>query len=348
VTTAPRHGIPLRPDPGALRDAAMLSVTRACLGLARTARARGTRNEWPEDRNAELLTRAASSPTTLAGTQALAQFSWQFVESLVPVSAAAAVLARSLRLSFDGAAQINVPALTLPYAGWVGEGAPIAVDQGTSSPGAVVTPSKLAVIFTLTRETVDHSNAEMMTRMVLTENVAPTLDATMFSTTAAVPNIQPGGILAGITALTASTGPTPLDAMVADIASLAAAVAPVGGGSPPLLIASPKQTAALTLRAPRDMWPVLMSTALPAGTVIALVPGAIVSVVEAPNIEASRDVGVVHEESVPGQIVDGSGVVAHPVRSLWQTDSVSIRFTMNATWARRSPSAVAFLQNVTW
>jgi hypothetical protein len=212
----------------------------------------------------------------------------------------------------------------------------------------VVTPSKLALIFTLTRETVDHSNAEMMTRMVLTENVAPTLDATLFSTAAAAPNVSPGGILAGIAALTPSSATTPLDAMVSDIAALTAAVAPVGGGSLPLLIASPKQTAALTLRAPRDLWTVLMSTALPAGTVIALVPGAIVSVVEAPNIEASRDVGVIHEDSSPSQIVDGSGVVAHPVRSLWQTDSVSLRFTMNATWARRANAAVAFLNNVLW
>jgi hypothetical protein len=112
----------------------------------------------------------ASTPATLAGTQALAQIAWQFVASLVPVSAAAAVLARSLQLAFDGAAQLNVPGLTLPYAAWVPEASAIPVDQGTSTPGATVTPAKLALLVPLTRETIDHSNAEQMVRQVLAES----------------------------------------------------------------------------------------------------------------------------------------------------------------------------------
>jgi hypothetical protein len=90
-----------------------------------------------------------------------------------------------LQLSFDGAAQINVPALTLPYAEFLGEGQAIPIVQGTSSPGAVVVPAKIGLSVPLTNEMINHSNAEQMVRMVLAENVGATLDAALFSTTAA-------------------------------------------------------------------------------------------------------------------------------------------------------------------
>src|SRR5579871_5029654 len=93
-------GIPLRPDPNALHEAAMISVARACLMTARAVNDRVVKNVW-DDRTAELLVaRAGVSPTTLAGSAALAQLTLHFIASLVPVSAAAAVIARSLQLSF--------------------------------------------------------------------------------------------------------------------------------------------------------------------------------------------------------------------------------------------------------
>ncbi len=337
-----------RPDPLGLRAAALTSVTRACLTVARNAHGRPTKSAWPDDRNAEmLLTRAAASPASLANAPALAHMAWQFVASLIPVSAAAAVIGQSLKLEFDGSAQINVPGLTLPSASWVGEGGSIPVLQGTSSPGGVVLPSKLASIIPLTNEMINHSNGEQMVRQVLIENVGPTLDAAMFSATAAVANVRPAGVLAGIAPLAASTATTPLDAMVADIAAIAEALAPAAAASPPVLVAAPAQAAALMLRAPRDLWAVLMSAALPAGTIIGIVPAGIATVVESPLIEAGSD-AVVHMDDQPGELVDIGGVWARPICSLWQTDSVGLRFVMPATWARRSPSAVAWIEGAKW
>ena len=329
------------------RAAALLSVTRAALTIARNSRGRAVRSAWPEDRGAELLLRAASSPASTATATALTQIAWQFVASLVPISAAAAVLARSLRLSFDGAAEIRVPGLALPSAQWTGEGGSIAVAQGLSAPGAVVTPSKLASLIALTHEMINHSNGEAMVRQVLLENVGPVLDLALFSASAGAPGIQPAGLLSGIAALTPSNAASMLDAMVADVAAVATAIAPAAGASQPMLVAAPGQAVALALYAPRDFFPVLMSAALPPGTVVGIVPAGIASVVEAPAIEASTD-AVIHMANPGAPIVDIGGVLAAPVASMWQTDSAALRLTMLATWARRSPSAVAWIGGAKW
>ena len=341
--TTHNNPIPLRPDINALREAALTSMARACLNIARGAHDRFAKSSWPDDRACELLTRAASTPASLANTAPLQQLAWHFVASLVPVSAAAAVIARSLQLSFDGVAQINVPSLTLPYATWLGEGMPIPTVQGSSAPGATVEPYKLAVIVGLSNEMIRHSNAEAMVRMVLAENAAPTLDSALFAATAAVAGVRPAGLLNGIAALAASAAATPLDSMVADVAAIAKAIAPAAGSSQPVLIAAPAQAAALTLRSPRDLFPVLMSAALPDKTVIGIVPGAVATVIEPPLIEASADALVQYNDAPAADPMTAGTTI-----SVFQSDETSLRFILPATWARRSASAVAWVSGVNW
>ncbi|MCK1382490.1 hypothetical protein IVB33_39875, partial [Bradyrhizobium sp. 24] len=105
--------IPLRPDVTAVREAALRSLARAAIDAARSVHDRYAKSAWPDDHVAKLITRSAVTQTTLADTQALQQVGLQFVGSLVPVSAAAAVIASSLKLTFDGNAQISVPSLAL-------------------------------------------------------------------------------------------------------------------------------------------------------------------------------------------------------------------------------------------
>jgi hypothetical protein len=308
---------------------------------------RNSKTRWPNDRAVELLTRAATTPTTFAGATALHQIALHFVASLVPVSAAAAVIARSLQLTFDQAAQLSVPALTLPHAAWLGEGLPIPVVQGTSSAGALVDPYKLVMIAALTGEMVRHSSAEQMVRQVLIENAGPTLDAALFSANAAVPGVSPPGVLNGVAPLTASSATTPIDGMVADIQSIAKALAPVAGASQPVLVASPAQAVAIVMRTPGDLpWLVLPCAALPDKTVIGIVPAALATVVEAPRIEASS--ATAHVDTAPSDISTAPGTVAYPVKSFYQIDAVALRLILPATWARRSANAVAWIQNTSW
>jgi Phage capsid family len=339
---APR-GIPLRPDFNAQRERTMTSIARAALVVAKSCRDHYAHQAIRGDRLAELVLRSPVAPTSTADAAALQTIVVAFVASLVPISAAAAVLQRSLQLSFDGAGQIRIPALTLPNAVWKGEGAPIPVSQGVSSPGATIEPYKLATAVALTGELIRNSNAEALVHQVLIENVGPTLDLALFSAVAEAPGIRPGGILNGIAPLAAST------TMVKDIAQIAEALAPCSGNAGAILVAAPAQYVALTMGALRSPFPIYQSAALPAGSVIGLVPTAIASVVEAPRIEASSE-SVMHLDTAPLDIgLPGTPTtVAARSISMFQADSVAIRFILPATWARRSAAAVAWVQAVTW
>jgi hypothetical protein len=101
---------------------------------------------------------------------------------------------------------------------------------------------------------------------------------------------------------------------------------------------------ALTVRSPRDLWEVIPSAALPSGTIVAVVPAALATAVETPRIEA-RSV-TAHMAEPASDIVDLGGVLATPVMSMFQIDSIALRLIMPATWALRSAGAVAWVENV--
>jgi hypothetical protein len=334
-----RHG--QRPVPLALR-----SLVRACVLLARQTRDRNARNPWPDDKTIDLILRASVPPHSIADQPALAAVKHAFVAALVSVSAAAQVISHSLQLNFDNAATITVPGLSLPNCAWVAEGDAVPVAQGLSTPGALLNPFKLGTIITLTNEIVNYSNAEPLIRQLLIESVGPTLDAAMFSNAAGTPGLSPPGLLNGIAPLTASSS-TGLDALVADIAAITEALAPSAGGSPPILVAAPAQAVALTMLAYGEMWPAFMSAALPAGTVVGIIPAGLATVVEAPRLETSADT-VLHMASPATEIVNGSGVLAAPVRSVFQTDSVALKLIVPASWSLRSPTTLAWMQGVSW
>jgi hypothetical protein len=329
----------MRPDPDAQARAALRSVARAALIASRTAAKSPQKSEWQSDRTVEYLLRSPVSPTTLAATTALAQVRVHFLPSLVPVSAAAAVLGESMQFSFDGASQISVPSVSLPTAGFVGEGAAIPVIQGTSTANVSLTPSKLAAILVLTREMIESGDAEAAMTQVLLENVGPALDLAFFNSNAAVAGVSPAGILAGAISVTAGTS------MTADVASLIAAVAPVSGGNVVHLIAAPKQASAIRATL-IDPPPTFASNALADKTVVAIVPAAIASANGAPQISASLEVSL-HMAAPAAELVSSPGTVAAPQRSVFQTDSLALRFTMELSWTKRG-AGVALISAVNW
>jgi Phage capsid family len=340
----------LRPDVGAVRAAAVTSLTRAAISTGMRSLDRnyaGHEKAWPGDRDVDLVLRAPMTPTSTTDAAALARVAYAFVASLVPVSAAAALIARSLQLNFDGAAAISVPSLALPLADFVGQDKPIPAVQGTS--GAITLhPFKLATIVELTGEMMRNSNSEAVVRQVLADNVGPSLDAAMFSTAAAVVDVRPPGLLNGIAGLTPSTGTNKAEALVDDVAALATAVAPVAGNNSPIIIAAPAQAVALMMRPPGAVpFPVFTSSTLPAKRVIAVAAQALVSAFSAPQIDASRSAAV-HMASPAAKLVDIGGVMATPIKSMLQTDGVSLRLRMPAAWALRAPTALAWMDAVVW
>jgi hypothetical protein len=324
----------------------MASLTRACLAAGLKGL---NRVHWPAaekilagDQNADLILKAPTSPMGIGSSPILNRIAYAFLENLIPVSASAALIARSLRLQFDGAAQISIFGLTMPNAAFVAERAAIPVVQGTSALITVLTPYKLAVLITLTGEMMRNTNAENLVHDALLANVGISLDAAMFNNNAGVPNLSPPGLLNGVTPLTATAGGG-LAAMAADIGALADALAPLSGNGQIVLIAAVKQATMLNMLLPNGPpYLVLASAAFPAGTVMAVATQALATVVSVPLVDASEDV-TVQEQSTPS----GDLMTSNPVRNVFQTDSVSLRFRLPCTWTMRG-AGVAVINGTTW
>jgi hypothetical protein len=351
--------IPLRPDPAAFGRAASASFIRACAGAMVAATDPACRPAafvtaaWPDDRDAQLMLKAAVSPATTANTATLVAVSIfaGFIASLGPVSAAAALMSRALGFEFgQGRGAILVPGVTVPSAGFVGEAAPIPVTNAAVG-GPILRPSKLATITALSREMLEGTpvNLEAAVGAALRESTSGSLDAAMFSTNDVTPT-TPAGILHNITPLTPSSAAFPSDALVQDLAALAGAVVRAAGGSL-VFVCAPEQAISIALRAPRDVpYAVLPSAALPAGTVIALASQALaVALDPSPRIETA-DAPVVHMETVPAPIsaVGSPNAVAAPSRNFWQTDCIALRMILQVAWGMRTANGVAFMQTVTW
>jgi hypothetical protein len=340
--------------PSDLQPALKLTpLVRGVIAVARAALFGGDRNAgrvvkelWPDDKAAiGLVERAATSEAVMsdpAWAGPLATYRVQeLLTNLGPLSAASQVLKRGIALTFDRNAEIRVPGITVSasFGNWVGERGSIPVHQLPVSAGAILDPRKFGTIITATREMLVSSNAEQLIRAVLIDAVAIALDTALFGS-AAGSSVQPPGLLFGVTALPAASGSGP-SAMWQDLGALAAAVAPLGG-SDLAYIASPgewwKLVFAMGAQFPKDR--VFASGGVPKGTVICIALPALCSASDpAPRLEAARDVALSMDDSAP---------VGLPSRSMFQTDSVSIRLTMFLSWGVRATGAVAYCSSVTW
>jgi Phage capsid family len=327
--------IPLRPDFNAARDNDVRSLCRAVIRTATTVLSGHTR-------------RAAVSPLT-TDTANLGQTTAAFVSTLVGYSAGADLLERGLALQFANATKISLPAITPGEANWIGEGQPFPVQQFSTAPGATLELFKLGCICALTGEMVRGSNAQAIVRQALLDSLRPALDKALFSTAAGVADLRPPGLLNGIAALTPSAATAPLDAMVADLGALAAAVGPVAGKSSIVFITAPAQAVAIGLRSAATFaYGVLPSSYVAAKTVIAVAGNALASAVGGePNIDISQE-GIAHMETAPQPIVTPAGTIATPVASFFQTDSAALKCRWPISWALRDARGVAWLQNVLW
>jgi hypothetical protein len=189
-----------------------------------------------------------------------------------------------------------------------------------------------------------HSNAEALVEQVLRENIGPILDSYLFSANAAVADQQPAGLLFGISATTPITpGANKFDDMVGDLEKLAASVASVSSGSIAFVAAVP-QALAIQLRAENLSFPVLPSSALPAGEIVCVALPSLVTAIDAPVVDATADASL-HQHDPASELVTVGGVVATPWASLFQTDSTNIRLRMSASWGLRSPTGIASVRD---
>lgn len=276
------------------------------------------------------LAKASTSPATTTTTGWAAELAasavGEFVNSLVPQSAAAQLIEMGQKASLDGRYTVAYPRRlglpgTVPF---VLQGGAIPVVQRDLTAIVLGPATKLAIISAFTQELAERSAVESAVTTILREDAASSLDATIFSNVAASAS-RPAGILNGITPLTATAGGT-ATAMATDIRALISAVVAAGGGSQIVFFANPVRAAAMALigNAPFP-YKVIPTRALAADALVALDPGAFTSGFGAePRVDISGDAVLHFDDTTPLAIgtVDTTNTVAAPSRSLFQTASI--------------------------
>jgi HK97 family phage major capsid protein len=161
----------------------------------------------------ELVTRAASAPATMTQAGWAAELVTQiwagFMEALLPFSIYPELARRGQAFTFGRSGVINLPLrLSTPQisGSFVGEGTPIPVRQGAFAT-AQLTPKKMAVISTFTRELAEHSTPaiEGIIREAILHDPAIALDSVLLDTNVATA-VRPPGLLSGVTGITPTTG----------------------------------------------------------------------------------------------------------------------------------------------
>jgi hypothetical protein len=310
--------------------------------------ARVFRQMFGDDRTGETVLRAATAPATVAnvswaGPMAHATVSQTVVE-MASVSAAAALVAAGVKLAFDHFATIHAPGRLVDSSdagNWVSEGGAVSLRVQRITAGTALSPSKLIVLNAASREQVEGSNIEEVSRALLTESMALALDSAVFGTQAA--GASPAGILNGI----APIGPTAgggLAAMEGDLRALTAALVAVGAGCSPALVVNPVQNTSLTLLAgPHFKIPIWPSNAVAVGTVIMVEPSSFASAfAPTPEFEISSQAMLQFQDTPTSDPMVGT-----PTESLWQHDKIGWQTKLRAAFGMRAPH-VAVVNGATW
>jgi hypothetical protein len=323
-----------------------------------------------------LVLRAATAPaeTTVAGWAAeLVRTVWaDFMEVLLPQSVHPRLAALGLSLTFGANGRIVIPTrnLTPSISGsFVGEGAPIPVRQGGFA-SQTLTPKKMAVITTWTREMDEYSipAIEGLLRQAILEDTAISLDTVLLDNNVATV-IRPPGLRSYGAGLTPSAV-DPFTNFVADYKALYGALLAQTNGNvrKPAILLNPTDTLGLSLISPTGvvgLFPfmamldagkllkaaLIESSTVPPGMAI-MVDAADFTTAgqEGPRMEISDQATLHMEDTTPLDITSGpsgTAVVATPVKSMWQTDSLALRLIMRMNWLMRRP-VVSWMTGIAW
>lgn len=272
----------------------------------------------------------------------------------------------------------NIPSLTeipfrIPFisetsetdAQWVGEGKGKPLTRFTLDRGEL-TPLKIATIAVQTMELIRDSSpsSDVLLRNSLAKAVAKRSDVSFIDpTSAGVAGVRPPSILNGVTPIVNSTA-TGADGVREDVQAIIGAFVAannpltsgvwVMGGTYALrlmMMLNPlgqREFPGITMQGGTFFeLPVIVSNYL----------GDYVSLVNAEDIylgdEGGVDIAMSTEASLemvdnPTQDSGAADPVETTVVSMFQTNSVAFRAERTINWARRRPSAVAWMDNITW
>jgi HK97 family phage prohead protease len=330
----------------------------------------------------------APAQTTVAGWAAeLVQTGYgQFLDELVPASIYGKLssLASMQRFSFGSFGKIVIPRRNTPTLGqtgdlsgaFVGEGKPIPVRRGVLG-SVTLTPKKMGVISEFTQEMAKQSipQIEQIIRNGMVNDTGMSIDAALLDANAETA-IRPGGLGVGVVAIPGAAGADEA-ALRLDLAAVIAPFIAANAAAGLAFLVNPGTKLALTLMTNALGMPSMFSVQAAAGTLAGypLLDSTMVAAKtlwlvryadfasannDTPEFSVS-DQSTLHE--VEGYAADmtagaevlpiatgaaGAGVVATPVRSLWQTDSLAIRMILPMDWAMVRNGMVQKVTAITW
>lgn len=326
---------------------------------------------------AGLVSKAAVVPATTTGSgwaDTLVQtVIGEYIDRLTPYSVYPSLRARGGSFTFGRNGVITLPARsnTPTVAGaFVAQGAAIPVKKAAFSP-VTLTPKKMGVITTMTREITEHStpSIEAIIRNAILEDTGIAIDTILLDNIDKDTTRPEGFQHVGGAALTATAGGG-IAALIGDIKAMLNDVITTSFGNLRSLvwIINPADVVAASLmqgatgsgdmpfrdelgRGTLAGFPVIQTTTGTNDTWY-LVEAAdfITATGDAPNFSVS-DQAVLHEEdTTPLALasVATPNTVAAPMRSLWQTDTIAIRMIMDINWAFKRVNMVAWQTGLTW
>ena len=333
-------------------------------------------DRYQNDEATGIILRAAVNPamTTVAGWAAeLAQsVNVGFMDRLLPNSIYPSLASRGVRYTFGGNNQLKIPTRTTSNTlngAWVGEGAPKPVRRASFS-SITLSPFKLAVISTFSEEMAMYSTPaiEGIIRQAMQDDTSVALDTYLIDNVAASAT-RPAGLLNGVTPLTATAAGTTAEKMVADLKQLVGALVTAGAGATGsvVFLINPAQALSLAFATTttgeflfadagqagsKFNASFIVSATVPAGTVIAVDASEFATATgDAPRFAVSNEATLHEEDTTPLALAtgpQGTAVVASPMRSLFQTDTIAIRMTLYVTWKMRRTGMVQTIAGVGW
>lgn len=322
----------------------------------------------------DTVIRAAVAPAdtaTPAWAGALVQTAiGDFFDLLLPQSVYPGLSARGGRFGFGRNGTVSLPtrSATPTVAGsFVGEGSPIPVRRAGFT-SITLTPKKMAVITTMTREITERSTPqiEALLRNAIQEDTAVAIDSVLLDANAAT-TVRPAGLRNGVTTAAGTAGGG-FAAVVADLKGMLGSLITATNGNVrnPVWLMNPAQALALSLtqNAGGDFpfeqeinngrfrgYGVIQSSTIPAGVVMLLDAADFFSATgDDPRFDVS-DQAVLHmEDTTPLQIGTAGtpNTVAAPVQSMFQTDSLALRMILPMSWAMRRTGVIVERTAVTW
>jgi len=337
------------------------------------------KTHYKDEPEIALLTKAVSAPAqagTAGWAQELVQDTWgEFLELLRDTSVYAQLPGN--RLNFDGFGKITLPrqqgrgALASSF---IAEGAPIPVKQGVVD-SVDLQPKGLKVISSFTRELALRSNPsiEAMIRSQIMGDTSEVLD-THFMGTTVRDAINPGGIQdaaeIGAGNIATSAGVT-LANILADTKTMITNLTTNRFTNAVWVINPVHVLGLMDIQDPASGiftfkselssgmfrgFPYISSGNVPQGVVALIADNAFAFASEyGPVIDMSTSASLHYEDTTPAPLVDNTGValtdisdVANPVRSLFQTDSLALRFSMGLDHRLVRANGCQVLDTVNW